>query len=183
MASGRPNACTATPSLQKNGAPSGNSCSSRAKSAAPTCTRCCCQKAYPINLAGIVTTWQFDDFMYIGAPATMPDMRGNGIGANVVNSPRSGPGTHAGARSRASVGRQSYGRTATWLLQATRLRGNRRELHIPAAIRPRKPHPCPAAALRHSRTRPRRGDMYAALAGLRSQFLRPYIRLLYSGID
>ena len=41
------------------------------------------------KFAGIVTTWQFDDFMYIEHLATMPDMRGNGIGANVVNSLRS----------------------------------------------------------------------------------------------
>ena len=45
------------------------------------------------KFAGIVTTWQFDYFMYIEHLATMPDMRGNGIGANVVNSLRSGLGT------------------------------------------------------------------------------------------
>ena len=36
------------------------------------------------KFAGLLTTWQFDDFVYIEHLATMPGLRGSGIGTSVI---------------------------------------------------------------------------------------------------
>ena len=88
----------------------------------------------------------------------MPDMRGNGIGANVVNSLRSAHRHSAGARSRASVG-------LTNPMAERRLGFYRRlgfevidESYTAAAIRPRETASVPCCCSPTLRTRPRRGD-------------------------